>query len=121
MFRNILFFQKKNVYLWRVNTYNFSVMVDFKKFSAILSCLDEYMVTKGKKEIDDMEANRELERVGLLKDSQPSPGSPLRDLLMKMRDSNLLPQNIRQTYGIWTIKLSKTMAKFPQVNQFQYC
>ena len=59
-------------------------MVDFKNFSAILSCLDDYMVNKGKKEIDDMEANMELARAGLLKDSQPSPGSPLRDLLMQM-------------------------------------
>lgn len=96
-------------------------MVDFKNFSAILSCLDDYMVLKGKKEINDMEANRELARVGLLKDSQPNPGSPLRDLLIKMRDSNILPQNIRQVYGTWTIKLSKTIAKLPLVNQFQYC
>lgn len=96
-------------------------MVDFKNFSAILSCLDDYMVLKGKKEINDMEANRELARAGLLKDSQPNPGSPLRDLLIKMRDSNILPQNIRQVYGTWTIKLSKTIAKLPLVNQFQYC
>ena len=96
-------------------------MVDFKNFSAILSCLDDYMVLKGKKEIGDMEANRELDRAGLLQDSQPSPGSPLRNLLTSMRDSNSLPQNIRQAYGMWTIKLSKTMAKFPLVNQFQYC
>ena len=34
-------------------------MVDFKNFSAILSCLDDYMVDKGKKEINDMEANME--------------------------------------------------------------
>ena len=79
------------------------------------------MVLKGKKEINDMEANRELARAGLLKDSQPNPGSPLRDLLIKMRDSNILPQNIRQVYGTWTIKLSKTIAKLPLVNQFQYC
>ncbi len=96
-------------------------MVDFKNLSAILSCLDDYMVLKGKKEINDMEANRELARAGLLKDSQPNPGSPLRDLLIKMRDSNILPQNIRQVYGTWTIKLSKTIAKLPLVNQFQYC
>ena len=95
-------------------------MVDFKNFSAILSCLDDYMVHKGKKEIGDMEANMELDRVGLLKDSQPNPGSPLRDLLVNMRDSNLLPQNIKQVCGVWTIKLSKTMAKFPLINQFQY-
>ena len=79
-------------------------MVDFKKLSAILSCLDDYMVLKGKKEIDDMEANMELERAGLLTDSQPNPGSPLRNL-----------------FGSWTIRLSKTMAKFPLVDQFQYC
>lgn len=96
-------------------------MVDFKKFSAILSCLDDYMVLKGKKEINDMEANMELDRVGLLKDSQPSPGSPLRDLLIKLRDANLLPQNIKQVCGVWTIKLSSTMAKIPLINQFQYC
>lgn len=96
-------------------------MVDFKNFSAILSCLDDYMVHKGKKEIGDMEANMELDRAGLLKDSQPNPGSPLRDLLTSMRDANVLPQNIRQAYGMWTIKLSKTMAKFPLINQFQYC
>ena len=103
------------------NIKSFSVMVDFKKFSAILSCLDDYMVLKGKKEIGDMEANMELERAGLLNDSQPNPGSPLRDLLMKLRDANLLPQNIKQAYGAWTIKLSSTMAKFPLINQFQYC
>ena len=96
-------------------------MVDFKKLSAILSCLDYYMVLKGKKEIDDMEANMELERAGLLTDSQPNPGSPVRNLLVKMRDANLLPQNVKQAYGSWTIRLSKTMAKFPLVDQFQYC
>lgn len=96
-------------------------MVDFKNFSAILSCLDNYMVLKGKKEIDDMEANRELARVGLLKDSQPNPGSPLRDLLVKMRDSNVLPQNIRQRYGAWIIKSSKSIAKSPLIDQSQYC
>ncbi len=35
-------------------------MVDLKKFTAILSFLDDYMVDKGKKEINDMEANMEL-------------------------------------------------------------
>lgn len=96
-------------------------MVDFKTFSAIQSCLDEYMLLKGKKEIDDMEANRELARAGLLTDSLPSPGKPLRNLLTRLRDSDLLPQNIRFMYGTWFIKLSKTIARLPQINQFQYC
>lgn len=61
-------------------------MVDLKKFTAILSFLDNYMTSKGKKEINDMEANRELEHAGLLNDSQTEPGLPLRNLLMSMRD-----------------------------------
>ncbi len=96
-------------------------MVDLKKFTAILSFLDNYMMSKSKKEINDMEANRELAHAGLLNDSQTAPGLPLRDLFVSMRDSNCLPQNVRQVCGAWTIKLSKTMAKFPLINQFQYC
>ena len=96
-------------------------MVDLKKFTAILSFLDNYMTSKGKKEINDMEANRELEHAGLLNDSQTEPGLRLRNLLMIMRDTNHLPQNVKQVYGAWTIKLSTTMAKIPLVNQFQYC
>lgn len=94
-------------------------MIDFKKFSAIQTCLDEYMSLSGKSEINDMEANRELARAGLLNDSQPNPGMPLRNLLAGMRDSNLLPQNIKQKYGTWVIRLSTTIAKIPLVNQFQ--
>lgn len=56
-------------------------MVDLKKFTAILSFLDNYMTSKGKKEINDMEANRELEHAGLLNDSQTEPGLPLRNFL----------------------------------------
>jgi len=96
-------------------------MVDSKRFSAIQTCLDEYMLLKGKKEINDMEANQELARVGLLNDSTPNPGKPLRKMLTGLRDANLLPQNIRQLYGSWVIKASNTIARFPTVNQFQYC
>lgn len=96
-------------------------MVDTKRFSAMQTCLDEYMVLKGKREINDMEANQELARVGLLNDSTPNPGSPLRKVLINLRDANLLPQNIRQLYGSWVIKISTTMARSPMVNQFQYC
>lgn len=100
---------------------NCNAMIDFKIFSAIQDCLDNYMIVKGKKEIGDIEANMELERAGLLKDSIPSPGEPLRELLVSLRDSNHLPQNIRQKYGTWIIKLSSTMARNPMINQFQYC
>jgi len=79
------------------------------------------MLKHGKTEIGDIEANMELDRKGLLADSNPNPGKPLRDMLKKLRDSDLLPQNIRQLYGTWRIKLSKTMARMPMINQFQYC
>ena len=96
-------------------------MVDFKLFQKMQTCLDDYMLRNGKSEINDMEANRELARVGLLHDSQPKPGSPLRMIFVKMRDSNILPHNIRQSCGRWLIKLSKSMANVPLVKQFQYC
>ncbi len=96
-------------------------MVDFSVLSAILKCLDTYMIKQGKKEINDIEANCELARVGLLTDSLPNPGKPLRELLVKLRDSNHLPQNIHQKYGAWYIKISSCIAKLPLVNQFQYC
>lgn len=96
-------------------------MEDLNLFSNIMSCLDDYMLLKGKKEINDMEANVELERVGLLEDSASVPGKPLRLLLRKLRDTNLLPQNIIEHCGSWSIKLSKTIAQKPTVEQFQYC
>jgi len=96
-------------------------MVENKTFSTIQHCLDKYMIAKGKTEIGDIEANRELARAKVLNDSQPYPGKPLREMLKALRDSNLLPQNIRQKYGSWVIKLSSTIAKIPTVNQFQYC
>ena len=79
------------------------------------------MVSKGKIEIGDMEANCELARAGLLPDSQPNPGEPFREMLGKLRDANLLPQNIRQRCGTWIIRLSSTMARNPMIDQFQYC
>ncbi len=96
-------------------------MVDSKIISAILSCLDEYMLANGKSTINDMEANCELARAGLLKDSQPNPGEPLRNLLTKWRDHDLLPNNIRQEYGSWFIKHSTSVIKNPLIDQFQYC
>lgn len=81
-----------------------------EKIAKAIHCLDEYMIHAGKHEIDEMEANRELARVGVLQDEASHPGEPLRQLLTKMRDANSLPQNIKQRYGAWKIKISGTMA-----------
>lgn len=72
-----------------------------------LHCLDDYMEQQGKHVINEMEANSELARQGLLEDDMEHPGRPLRELLAKLRDSNLLPRNIRQTLGAWFIKNSR--------------
>jgi hypothetical protein len=94
-------------------------MTDTNKLQIFQHCLDEYMLRTGRHEIDEIEANSELARVGLLEDEDPSPGRPLRNILARLRDSNLLPQNIRQIYGQWKIKLSGTIAKAPMFFQFQ--
>lgn len=96
-------------------------MVDKTLLSTILKCLDKYMIDRGKTEIGDIEANMELERTGLLTDSKPNPGKPLRELLKGLRDANLLPQNIKQRYGTWSITHSSTAARRQIINQFQYC
>lgn len=93
-------------------------MIDFKQIKLIQDCLDEYMMRMGKHEINDMEANTELARVGLLEDDQPHPGRPLREFLAALRDSNLLPQNIKHFYGQWKIRISGTIAKMPLFMQF---
>ena len=84
----------------------------------IQKCLDDYMLRTGKIEIGEIEANQALACAGVLNDDQAHPGRPLRELLRNMRDTNVLPQNIRQLYGTWTIKHSKTIAKVLQILQF---
>lgn len=84
----------------------------------IQKCLDEYMLRTGKREIGEIEANQALAYAGVMNDDQKHPGKPLRELLVKLRDSNLLPQNVRQMNGLWTIRHSKTMAKVLQILQF---
>lgn len=91
-----------------------------KNLKDLLHCLDEYMMRTGKQEINEMEANTELARAGLLNDDEPHPGRPLREILMRLRDTNLLPQNIRHLYGQWKIRISGTIAKAPMFFQFQY-
>ena len=93
---------------------------DSNKLKTMQKCLDEYMMRTGKHEINEMEANTELARAGLLDDDEPHPGRPLREILMRLRDSNLLPQNIKHLYGQWKIRMSTTIAKAPTFFQFQY-
>ena len=95
-------------------------MTNYLSFNvvAIFSDLDDYMLSTGRLEIDAIEANRELDRKGLLKDDQTHPGKPLELLLGRLRDMNLLPQGVRQLYGTWKIKHSKTIAKVRMI--FQY-
>lgn len=84
----------------------------------IQHCLDAYMQRIGKVEIDEIEANHELERVGVLPDDLRHPGTPLREMLCRLRDANNLPQNMRQLYGSWKIKHSKSIMKMIQIMQF---
>lgn len=80
-----------------------------ENYSKIQHCLDDYMELRGKQVIDDMEANSELARQGLLDDDQEHPGRPLREFLARLRDSNLLPRNIKQVLGSWKIKHSRAL------------
>lgn len=95
-------------------------MKNIERLQQITQCLDNYMAKVGKNEINDMEANRELARAGVLNDECVNPGEPLRRLLEALRDTNKLPENIRMIYGSWRIKLSGMVAKGPKVDQFQY-
>ena len=85
----------------------------------IQNCLDAYMIRVGKVEINDIEANHELERAGVMVDDLVYPGEPLRVFLRGLRESNLLPKNIRQENSIWAIKHSKLDAKVQVIfNQY---
>ena len=95
-------------------------MTNYLNFNlgAIINDLDDYMLSTGRLEIDCIEANRVLDRKGLLKDDQTHPGRPLEALLGRLRDLTLLPQSVRQLYGTWRIRHSKTIAKVRMI--FQY-
>lgn len=93
-------------------------MTDTEKIKTAVLCLDKYMINQGKEEIDEIEANRELERAGILSDEISNPGRPLRKILRKLRDTNLLPQNIIQIYGSWKIKISTTITRNEIIYQF---
>ena len=84
---------------------NQGIMVDKMR-----RCIDNYMEENSKTEIDEREANGELERAGLLNDDSRHPGKPLRELLDTLRDSDMLPQNITYCCGKWHIRHSRTMA-----------
>ncbi len=78
-----------------------------ENFPQVMQSLDSYLERHGKQEIDEIEANTELNRLGLMEDDQMHPGRPLRELLTWLRDHNKLPRNIRQILGSWHIKNSK--------------
>ena len=82
-------------------------MFNFNQLKSMVRCIDDYLTRTGKKEINEMEANTVLARVGLLDDDYSKPGRPLRELLANLRDANLLPNNIRQLYGRWVIGNSR--------------
>lgn len=44
-----------------------------ENISGVIKVLDEYMIRSGKEEINEMEANRELAKAGLLADEQAHP------------------------------------------------
>lgn len=94
---------------------NLTVMTATEFIKKAIRQLDEYMIRSGKDEINEMEANQELAREGMLADEMSHPGKPLREVLIKLRDSNRLPQNIRQRYGMWKIRISSTVARKPTV------
>ena len=81
-------------------------------------CLDDYLERHGKHVIDEIEANSELSRQGLMEDDPSQPGRPLRELLSHLRDSNLLPRNIRQSFGSWFIRNSRLFQVRQQVFLF---
>ena len=71
-----LIFERKRTICWKI-TYicdvldiisavhqKLTIMTDIKTLQKLLHCLDEYMKRTGKREIDEMEANIELARVG---------------------------------------------------------
>lgn len=85
---------------------------------SIQNCLDDYMQRNGKDEINEIEANLELDRAGVLADDEVHPGTPLREELCRLRDNDELPQNVRQNCGSWKIKHSKSVQKKMEINQF---
>lgn len=90
-------------------------MINCINVQTVQDCLDNYMLRIGKVEIDDMEANRELERAGIMDDNVVYPGEPLREFLRNLRDTNLLPKNISQMNSAWAIKHSRVVAKVHQI------
>lgn len=86
-------------------------MNDSDRIKKAICCLDEYMINQGKGEIDEIEANRELQRAGVLEDEVSNPGRPLRNVLRRLRDANMLPCNIKQLYGSWKIHISKSISR----------
>ncbi|MBQ4633613.1 MAG: hypothetical protein IJB46_09775 [Prevotella sp.] len=95
-------------------------MITKENLREMVECLDCYMLAMGKREIDEMEANRELEQAGLMSDDKEHPGRPLREALDSLRDNDMLPQNVSKCRGLWIVHLSATMATWQIIVQFGY-
>ena len=89
-----------------------------EKFKLMQQCIDDYLTRNGKQSIDEIEANSELARQGLMVDDVSHPGRPLRELLSYMRDNNLLPRNVRQSFGAWVIRNSRIFQVRQQIFLF---
>jgi len=94
------------------------MVFNVNSITVIQHCLDDYLEHSGKHEMSEMEANSELARKGLLDDDQREPGRPLRELLAKLRDTNTLPRNFRQSLGAWVIRHSKAFQMRQQIFLF---
>lgn len=93
-------------------------MANLNVLTKLQACIDDYLVRTGKQQINEMEANSELARQGLMADDEKQPGEPLRQLLAMLRDTNLLPRNIRQNLGSWRIRNSHAFQTRQQIAFF---
>lgn len=93
-------------------------MFNTTNVKSVQHCIDAYLLKKGKEEINEIEANRELDRAGVMADDKQHPGEPLRTMFSDLRDHNSLPSNVRQLYGSWKIRHSRSTMKMAQIFQF---
>lgn len=96
-----------------------------KNINAIITFLDNHLTKTGKPNIEPVDANEILARVGLLNDSKDRPGKPLRDLLRRGQFPHAfqcggkgtawtIPHSSNQTSKIVKIESFSTKVEKPQ-------